>query len=41
MYFPKSYTIGITALVAIYAIGLLIFVYFQGGVDSAIHLGGW
>jgi hypothetical protein len=42
MYFSKSsFTVGIVGLVAIYRLGLLIYVYFQGGVDSAIHLGGW
>ncbi len=39
MYFPKSYTIGVVTLVLIFFVGLLLFVYFQGGVESAIRLG--
>lgn len=38
MYFPKSYAIGVVTLVLIFFVGLLLFVYFQGGVDSAIRL---
>ena len=38
MYFPKSYTIGGVGLALILFLGLLIFVYFQGGVERAIHL---
>ena len=38
--FPKSLTIGIGALVLIFAIGLLLYIYFQGGVDNAIYLRG-
>jgi hypothetical protein len=41
MYFPKSFAIGIATLVLIFAVGLGVYIYFQGGVDSAIHLGGW
>jgi len=40
MYFPKTYALGAVGLVMILAIGLFLFIYFQGGVDSAIHLGG-
>lgn len=40
MYFPKSLTIGITLLVLGYALGLLIYVYCQGGVDHSVFLGG-
>ena len=40
MDFPKSLTIGICALVLILALGLLLFVYFQGGIDRSIYLGG-
>ncbi|HUB34339.1 MAG TPA: hypothetical protein VMA31_14965 [Bryobacteraceae bacterium] len=38
VYFPKSYTIGVVVLVLFFFIGLLLFVYFQGGVESAIRL---
>ncbi len=40
MYFPRHLAIGIVLLVIGYSIGLLIWVYFQGGVDSAVHLSG-
>lgn len=40
MYFPKTLAIATLVLVLIFATGLLVFVYFQGGVDRAIHLGG-
>jgi hypothetical protein len=38
MYFPKSYTVFAVALVLVFGVGLLLFVYFQGGVDSSIYL---
>jgi hypothetical protein len=41
MYFPKSFALGIMGLVVLYTVGLFIYIYFQGGIDSAIHLGGW
>lgn len=40
MYFPKSRTLGIISLVLLFAAALLIFVYFQGGVERAIYLHG-
>lgn len=40
MYFPKKYTVLSVSFAALFLLGLLIFVYFQGGVDSAIHLPG-
>jgi hypothetical protein len=40
MYFPRHLAIGIFLLVAGYAVGLFIWVYFQGGVERAIHLAG-
>jgi hypothetical protein len=39
IYFPRHLAVGIFLLVAAFAIGLLIYVYCQGGVDRAIHLG--
>ena len=41
IYFSKSLAIWTGILLLIFGLGLLIFVYFQGGVDAAIHLGGW
>jgi hypothetical protein len=38
IHFPRHLAIGIFLLVLAFAIGLLIYVYFQGGVDRAIHL---
>jgi hypothetical protein len=38
MYFPKSLVMLITLLLLIFAVGLIIFVYFQGGIDHAIYL---
>ena len=40
MRFSKSLAIGISMLVVLYAIGLLLYVYFQGGVDKSIYLRG-
>ncbi len=40
MEFSRSLTVWTIVLVLIYAMGLLVFVYFQGGVDSAIRLSG-
>lgn len=40
IYFPKSFAIGAVVLVLIFAVGLLLYVYFQGGVESSIYLGG-
>lgn len=40
MYFPKSLTLGAVAMVLVLAIGLLVFIYFQGGVDSSIYSSG-
>lgn len=37
MRFPKSLAIGITLLVMVFAVGLLLFVYFQGGVERSIY----
>jgi hypothetical protein len=38
MYFPKSLVLGIVSFVLVFTIGLLLFIYFQGGVDWAIRL---
>jgi hypothetical protein len=40
IYFPRHFAVGIVLLVLLYAVGLLLWVYFQGGVDRAIHLTG-
>jgi hypothetical protein len=40
MYFPKSYTVFSVLLALVFLTGLLLFVYFQGGVEGAIHLSG-
>jgi hypothetical protein len=40
IYFPRRSAVGIVLLVLVYAVGLLLWVYFQGGVDRAIHLTG-
>lgn len=40
MHFPKSLAIGISILVLLFAVGLLLFVYFQGGVERSIYLPG-
>jgi hypothetical protein len=39
VYFPRHLAVGIFLLVVAFAIALLILVYFQGGVNRAIHLG--
>ncbi len=41
MFFPKALALGVIGLVAIYTVGLFIYIYAQGGVEAAIHLGGW
>lgn len=38
MYFSRPLTLGIISLVLLFAFGLLIYIYFQGGVDSAVYL---
>jgi hypothetical protein len=38
IYFPRNLAVGIVLLVLAFAIALLIWVYFQGGVDRAIYL---
>lgn len=40
MRFPKSLAVGISMLVLLFAVGLLLYVYFQGGVDRSIYLRG-
>ena len=40
MYFPKSFVLGAIALVLIFALGLILYVYTSGGVDSSIYLRG-
>ncbi|MGH9582078.1 MAG: hypothetical protein ACRD4O_03985 [Bryobacteraceae bacterium] len=40
IYFPKSFAIWAVFLVLIFAVGLMLYVYFQGGIDNAIHLAG-
>ncbi|HZT69443.1 MAG TPA: hypothetical protein VFC10_06810 [Terriglobia bacterium] len=37
MLFPKSLSLWIAALVLLFALALLLFVYFQGGVSHAIR----
>lgn len=39
IHFPKSYAIGVVCALLIFAAGLILFVYFQGGIDSSIYLG--
>lgn len=36
--FPKSLVLGVISLVLIFAVGLFIYDYFQGGIDKAIYL---
>lgn len=38
--FPKSLVLGIVTLVFLFALGLLTFIYFQGGVESSVYLVG-
>ncbi len=40
IYFPKSFVLGAVGLILIFAVGLFLYVYFQGGVESSIYLGG-
>lgn len=40
MRFTKSLAIGISLLVVLFAAGLLLFVYLQGGVESSVYLRG-
>ncbi len=40
LYFPKSLVLGIISLVLIFQVGLLLFDYFQGGVEGSIYLPG-
>jgi preprotein translocase subunit SecG len=40
MRYSRSLTVWTVVLALIFFLGLLIFVYFQGGVDSAIRLSG-
>lgn len=39
MYFSKGLTLGAILLVLIFALGLFLFVYTSGGVESSIYLG--
>lgn len=39
IYFPKSYVIGALCLLLIFAVGLILYVYFQGGVEASVYLG--
>jgi len=38
--FPKSLVLGVVFVVLIFAIGLFIYDYCQGGIDTAIYLRG-
>jgi hypothetical protein len=38
IYFPRHLAVGIVLLVLVCAVGLLLWVYFQGGAENAIHL---
>ena len=40
MLFPKSLALSIAVLALLFAAGILIFVYFQGGVSHAIRSSG-
>lgn len=40
LYFPKSLVLGVLSLVLIFQAGLLLFDYFQGGIDASIYLPG-
>ncbi|MGH9773052.1 MAG: hypothetical protein ACRD4Q_15360 [Candidatus Acidiferrales bacterium] len=40
IYFPKSFVLGALALLLFFMVGLFLYVYFQGGVESSIYLGG-
>jgi hypothetical protein len=40
LFFPKSLVLGILSLVLILQVGLLLFIYFQGGVEGSIYLPG-
>jgi hypothetical protein len=40
IYFPRHFAVSIVLLVLAYAVGLLLWVYFQGGANNAIHLTG-
>jgi hypothetical protein len=38
MYFSRTYTVWAVALVLMFGVGLLIFIYFQGGVEWSVYL---
>ncbi len=38
VYFPKSLVIGAITLLLIFALGLILYVYFGGGADKGIYL---
>lgn len=39
LYFSRVMTLGVLLLVLIFALGLILYVYTSGGVDSAIYIG--